>query len=115
MAKAMSRSLASSRRRCVSARLRFSVCAESVYMALASRRATMVNTTASSVRVKPRARLGADGDEPVIERAAALVLLELPVSVRVHGAVKEIGQRASRAAGVYQAASRQREDRARVS
>src|SRR6185503_157319 len=114
MAKAMSRSLASSRRRCVSARLRFSVCAESVYMALASSSATMVNTTASSVSVKPRARLGAERDEPVIERAVALVLLEAakPSEIGVFSAIEEIGQGPVGPARIDQAAAGQREHRA---
>jgi hypothetical protein len=51
--KASSNSRAASRRRRVSSKLRCSVCAESVYMAVASSRLTMVNTTASSVSVKP--------------------------------------------------------------
>src|SRR4051794_568016 len=111
MAKAMTRSLASSRRRWVSAILRFSVCADSVYMALARSSATMVNTTASSVSVKPRAsRLGAERDEPVIESAVALVLLELEVGVAVLGAVEQVRQRAvGDAARVGQAAPAQRQ------
>src|SRR5882672_10320872 len=57
----------------------------------------MVNTTASSVSVKPRSRRGAlivaEGDEAIIEAPACGLLLEDAVVIGVLAAVEKIGER----------------------
>src|ERR1700741_4008036 len=55
-AKPSSASRACSSRRCVSSRERCSICAESVYIALASSRPTMASTTAISTSENPHSR-----------------------------------------------------------
>src|SRR5678815_2195349 len=120
MANASNRSLASSRRRCVSPMLRDSTCAERVYITPPSSRTTMLNTTASSVSVKPRWRdSGRDADKAVIKgalrriaagdtRAARALLLEIIVEIDVGGRVEKVVERTSRAAGVFHATARER-------
>src|SRR6185436_6288961 len=111
----MSSSLASCSRRCVSATARFSICAVSVYVTLLSRRTTMVNTTAISVRVKPRCRIsGADIDEAVVEGLAESLLLEHAVEIGVLGGIEKVADHAVGAGGSSDAAAGEREDRVSV-